>query len=145
MDDPAGWQEFAHPEFPLRFRYPAVTPEGRVVERRDERRGDIVRVHLTTPDKGELYFEVTRFPCIAPADEYAGHKPHLEKRFGAEAVSPLTETSFHGRPAWTYDFWWPEGERAAFLLPVGGDTYRIIYDPRSSLNTRVIDTVSVID
>jgi hypothetical protein len=34
-------------------------------------------------------------------------------------------------------------ERSVLLLRVGRDTYRIIYDPRSELNTEVIATLTI--
>jgi hypothetical protein len=102
-------------------------------------------VHLSSPDSGELYVELARFPGRSPDDEYRGHYPHLASRFGGEAVAALAETTYAGRPAWTYSFRWDEGERAVLLLEVAGDTYRVIYDPRSDLNREVLDTVTVTD
>jgi hypothetical protein len=125
MDHPnarADWQQFARPEFRLRFQYPAVTPQGRAVERSEDHRDDAVRVHLTTRNKEELYFEVSRFPDLAPPDEYVEHSAYLEQRFGAGPTSPLTETSI-GWPAWAYAFQWDQGERSVLLLQVARDTY----------------------
>jgi hypothetical protein len=36
-------------------------------------------------------------------------------------------------------------ERAALLLQVGEDTYRVIFDPRSELNDQVIATFTIAD
>jgi hypothetical protein len=143
------WKRFTRPGFRVEFSYPAVTPQGRAVERNEEAFRDYARVHLSSPDTQELYLEVVRFDGVAPEDEYLHHRPYLEKRFGADSITALTETSLQGRPAWTYAFRWDEGERAmeraVFLLPVGRDTYRIIYDPRSQLNADVIGTVTIAD
>ena len=142
------WERYANPRFAIEFSYPAVTPHGHSVERKEQHvqdeRGDLERVHLSSPASGELYVEVARFRGIAPEDEYANHKPYLEQRFGAGAVSELSETTLVQRPAWAYDFRWADGERAVLLLPLGGDTYRIIYDPRSTLNDDVIATLTVV-
>jgi hypothetical protein len=123
------------------------------VERNEQRIGDnrgaMERVHVSSPDRRELYFELARFGGIAPQDEYANHKPFLEERFGARSVTPLTATSLHDRPAWTYAFHWDEQdgpmERTALLLQAGEDTYRVIYDPRSELNDQVIATITIQD
>jgi hypothetical protein len=143
------WERLEHPGFSVAFSYPSVTPQGYLVERAAERvedhpvAGDFERVHLSSPDSGELYFELAHFADRTPVDEYRTHQPSLAHRFGSNAVSSLTETTFGGRAAWTYDIKWDAGERSVLLLAVGGSTYRVIYDPRSELNARVLATLTV--
>jgi hypothetical protein len=124
-----------------------VTPKGHAAERVEEQavdhRGDIERVHISSREGGELYVEVMRFRDLAPQDEYRGHRQYLERRFGADAVTELTETSLLGRPAWAYDIRWDEGERSVLMLQVASDTYRVISDPRSELNAEVLATLTV--
>ena len=144
------WERFAQPGFEVAFDYPAVTPSGSAVERTEERvedhpvAGDFERVHLSSPD-GELYVEIARFPGRTPEEEYRLHQPSLAQRFGENAVSALTETAVGRRAAWTYDFRWDGGERSVLLLQVGADTYRLIHDPRSELNARILGTLTVSD
>jgi hypothetical protein len=146
-----GWQRFAHSRFSVEFSYPAVTPTGQAVERAeeevDDHRGHMERVHLSSPDRRELYVEVARFHGIEPEDEYQNHTPYLRQRFGDDAVTELTDTHFAGLRASTYSFQWDEDgrpmERAARLLHVAGDTYRVIYDPRSELNEQVLSTIAI--
>ena len=145
--EPSDWQRFTHPGFRVEFSFPLITPGGQSVHREEEQaedhRGDIHRVHLTSRDRRELYVEVVRFRNLAPHDEYRSHKPHLEQRFGAGSVTDLTETRLRDRAAFEYAFSWPEGERAALLVPVASDTYRVIYDPRSELNAQVLGTITI--
>jgi hypothetical protein len=144
---PAGWQRLTRPGFRVELSYPAVTPQGRAAERVEEQavdhRGDIERVHISSGEGGDLYVELMRFRNLEPQDEYDGHRPYLERRFGADAVSDLTETSLLGRQAWAYDLRWDEGERSVLLLQVASDTYRVIYDPRSELNAEVLATLTL--
>ena len=144
---PAGWQRFTRPGFRVEFSYPAVTPQGHAAEQVEEQavdhRGDIERVHISSREGGELYVEVVQFRDLVPQDEYLRHTPYLARRFGADAVTELTETSLRGRPAWAYAFRWDEGERSVLLLQVASDTYRVIYDPRSELNAEVLATLTV--
>jgi hypothetical protein len=150
---PPEWERFTRPGFRLEFSYPAVTPRGQAVDRTEEHvvdhRGDMERIHLSSPDRSELYVEVARFRGIAPDDEYLNHSPYLKQRFGADAVTDLTGTSLQGRQAWSYAFRWDEEgrpmERSALLLHVADDTYRVIYDPRSELNDEVIATIAIHD
>ena len=143
------WQRFTHPRFRVEFSYPSPTPQGHEVERNEQRvqhhRGDMERVHLSSPTSGELYFELARFAGITPQDEYANHRPYLEQRFGSGAVTELNETTLLGWPAWTYGIQWPEAERAVLLLQLEADTYRVIYDPRSELNDQVVATLTIVE
>jgi hypothetical protein len=147
--DASDWERVEHSDFRVSISYPAVTPQGHAVDRAEEKveghpvAGDFERVHLSSPESGELYVELARFPDRTPADEYAAHQPYLAQRFGEDAVSELAESSFAGRSAWTYGIRWDEGERSVLLLEVEGDTYRVIYDPRSELNARVLATLTV--
>jgi hypothetical protein len=139
------WQTFARPGFRLRFSYPTVTPQGRTVARTEDERDGSVRVHLTTHDKQELYFEMTCFPNLSPREEYGRHQPSLEQRFGTGATTALTETTLGSWPAWAYAFRWDQGERSVILLPLDHDTYRILFDPRSPLSSQVIATITLVE
>ena len=59
--------------------------------------------------------------------------------------APLAETMQWGWPAQAYGFGWTEDgrpvERSVLLRPIDGETYRIIFDPRSDLNARLIETL----
>src|SRR5215211_5482764 len=60
--------------------------------------------------------QLMRYPPMPVEHEYQTHKPYLEERFGAGAVTPLSDTEVASRPARTYAFAWPEGEREALLF-----------------------------
>jgi len=139
------WERFTRPGFAVAFSYPALTPQGQVVERDEEPFRNYARVHLSSPDRHELYVEVVRFDDLAPRDEYLQHRPYLEQRFGPGSITALTETTLQERPAWAYAFHWDDGERSVLLLPVAGDTYRVIYNPRSELNAQIVATLSIAD
>lgn len=140
----SGWQRFARPGFLLEFSYLDPVADGRPVARDERPFKGYSRVHLSSADHSELYVEVVRFDDLTPQDEYRLHRPHLEQRFGAGSISPLTETRLGNWPAFAYSFGWAEPERAmersVLLVEVRGETYRIIFDPRSQLNTRVLAT-----
>lgn len=139
----AGWHAFDDPRIELSFRYPDPTPGGQAVRKIDAERDGALIVHYLTEDR-ELYFELRRYPRLTAHEEYGRHRVYLEDRFGAGAVSPLTETTLAGRPSHTYSFRWPEGERVSIVLSTGAATYRIIYNSASSLNAEVLATVEII-
>jgi hypothetical protein len=137
------WRRLTHPDFSLDFSYPEVTPQGHAVKRDDQPFMGYTRVHLSSPETRELYIEVVRFHDLAPENDYLTHRSYLEQRFGKGSVTGLTRTSLSGRPAWAYGFRWDEGERAVRLLEVSGETYRLLYEPRSELNHQVIATLTI--
>jgi hypothetical protein len=141
----SGWTRLTKPGFLVEFSYPDPTPDGQAVIRDEQSFREYARVHLSSPDRRELYLEVVRFHDLAPEDEYRQHKPYLELRFGADAISSLTATRVREWPAAAYSFGWTEQgqpvERSVLLVEVEGETYRIIFDPRSELNARVIATL----
>ena len=85
----------------MEFSYPRVTPQGHPVEQFEEHvqdhRGDIERIHLSSPKSGELYFEVARFRELAPQDDYLSHKKYLAQRFGPDSVSPAGRDGRRGK------------------------------------------------
>lgn len=143
------WTRFSQPGFRLAFSYPDPTPEGQPVVRDEQPFRGYSRVHLSSRDRRELYLEVVRFHDLAPQDEYQEHKPYLEHRFGDDSISSLTDTRLRDWPAFAYSFGWSEEgesvERSVLLVQVAGETYRIIFDPRSELNSRVIATFTTAD
>jgi hypothetical protein len=145
------WVRLAPPGFRVELSYPAVTPQGQVVDRTDERieghpvAGDFERIHLTSPGSEELYVELARFPGRLPEDEYRLHVPSLRQRFGDDSVTALRQVRMGEHLGWAYDFRWDGGERSVLLVQVAGDTYRIVYDPRSTLNPQVVGTLAIAD
>jgi hypothetical protein len=143
---PDDWQTVRFEGTTVEFRYPVVTPQGQTAERVDERakdhRGDIERVHVSSPDGHELYVEVARFRDLSPQDEYEGHRPYLQQRFGPDSVTPLTETTFGERPAWAFEIRADEHDRSVLLFQLDEDTFRVIWNPRSDLNSEVVATLS---
>lgn len=121
----------------------------RAEERIEDHRGHLERMHLTSRDSPELYIEIVRFREPAPQDEYLSHTSYLERRFGSDSVTGLTESSLGEWPAWAYAFRGDDGERSieryVLMVQVGRDTYRVIDDPRSELNTQVLATFAVVE
>ena len=135
------WHLFADSRFELHLRYPTITPQGYAVEKTEYQREDAARVHWTSQDSDEVYFEVVKFLGLSPQGEYQRHEADLVQRFKGLMLSPLQSTSLDGLPAFTYTFAWPHRERTVVLVEMDGATYRILYNPRSSLNTQILETV----
>ena len=104
-----------------------------------------MRVHLVARQGREVYVEVFQFPNLTPGAEYARHRADLEQRFGPGAVGDLQASSLGTLAGWSYAFHWETGERAVMLLPIDGDTYRLISDPRAPLNNQILATVALVE
>lgn len=138
------WQIFSDPKFKIYFKYPDPTPQGYSVEKAEGQREDAIRVHLSSPQSQELYFEVTRFVNLAPKEEYQRHKDFLTQQFENLSITDLEESQLETLAAQTYTFAWPEKERKVVLVQKDQATYRILYDPRSALNTEVLATLKLL-
>jgi hypothetical protein len=143
MTDTA-WRTLSDPGLGLELAYPTVGGSGHPVVVRSEPTERGRRIHLTTAD-GAVYVELVRFRGLTAAEEYDGHRQALEARFGAGAVSDLAEADLNGMTALGYGFAGDGIERTVLLLPVAGDTCRIVVDPRSTLTARILATVRRID
>jgi hypothetical protein len=140
------WQIFTDPGFRLHFRYPAVTPQGNMVEPQDEQTSDFARVHLISRDSPEVYFEVRQYRDLLPQEEYQRHRAYLEKRFESEGftITELTPQRIGEAAAHEYSFQWNGKQRVAILIQQGSATYRIIYDPVSPINVQILSTVELV-
>jgi hypothetical protein len=140
------WQLFADPRFQLRFKYPATTAQGHVVESIEEQSSDFTRVHLVSRDSEEVYFEVRRYHNLLSQDEYQRHRAYLEKRFELDGftITELTDHTVGMSPAYLYSFQWDGKQRVAILIRQAQVTYRIIYDPHSPVNTQILSTIELI-
>jgi hypothetical protein len=138
------WHQFQDPDFVVQFKYPDPTPDGFEVKQKITKAGDVIRVHLSSPESSELYFELAGFHDGRDA---ATSRLHLigenQDRFDEFAASDLKRTAVANLPAQTFTFRWRNGVRTAIFFRVGTITYRIIYNPLSSLNIELLSTVEV--
>lgn len=136
------WQHFADARFALGFRYPQITPQGHSINRAERQEDNSVRVHFTSKDSRELYFEITKYFDLPAPDEYQHHKESLERRPEEMLVSDLKEIRWMSQPAYEYSFKWNQGARVAMLIEeTENTTYRILYDPNSPLNVQILSTL----
>lgn len=139
------WYEFRDSSFSLVFKYPESTPEGSTVEQTESSSGDLARVHFVSRDSGELYFEITKYRDLHPEQEYEQHSAALRKRFAKMSITDLQVSDWNSLVAYEYSFAWDQGVRSVILIERGDGLYRILYDPRSVLNVRLLSTVEWTD
>ena len=139
------WEIFIDRKFRLCFKYPAMTPQGQLVDLEQSQNHDSTRVHLISRDSQEVYFEVRQYRNLLPQEEYQRHKAYLEKRFALEgfAITELTDQMLGVLSARQYSFRWDDKQRVAILIQENEVTYRIIYDPRSLINVQILSTLEL--
>jgi hypothetical protein len=138
MDD---WLLFQDPRFVLQVKYPRLSTEGEPVDCMETQRDGVLRVHILAPTSREVYFEITRYPLLSAKDEYKRHSERLARQFETVSLTDLKETQLAGLHALEYTFEWPQGTRTVALVERRDATYRILYDPRSSVNLQILSTL----
>lgn len=138
------WRQFKDQRFSLKFRYPEETPQGFPVEIMEREHNGMVRVHLVSSQKKELYFEVTKYPALSAQFIFQEHTAELESRFEDLLITELREIDGQAKPAHEYSFRWNQGVRSVLLFERQHVIYRILYDPQAPLNTEVLSTLEFI-
>jgi hypothetical protein len=86
------WQRFKDPRVGLVFKYPERTPQGQIVDKAESQQATAVRIHITSRDSKELYFEVTKYHGLFSQGEYQQHRENLEQRFSELTITELEES-----------------------------------------------------
>lgn len=132
------------------IRVPERTPSGHPVEILTLDREGIHRVHARSPDESEVYFEVTSYPTLVDHDQAAvDQKSFLSTRSADARMTSSSRTLVHFLPATEFRF---EGTlqgrykvRRFVFVDSQIRTYRIVYDPRSGVNERILESLEVDD
>lgn len=137
------WQLFTRPNFKLTFRY----PDGAHLVATENPELGVTRVHLSITDNSALYFEVAHSPRLEAEAEYQQHKMALAKNLALEnfSITDLQAAQFGSRLAYKYAFSWGQRSRAVVLVPQAPALYRLLYDPFSDLNEKVLSTIEFTD
>jgi hypothetical protein len=139
------WKRFKDPRFGLVFEYPEETSQGHFVDKAESQQAGTVCTRLTSRDSKDLYFEVTKYQDLPAQMEYHQHRENLEQRFSELIITELKQIIWKSHPAYEYSFDWKQGVRSVILIERDDATYRILYNPRSLLNTQILSTVEWID
>lgn len=128
----------------FRFEFPDPPPSGQsVVIDRVEHEGTH-RVHVYTPDRFELYFEVIAYPDFRDhAQLYQQQKEGLVAGFEDANVGSLQRANFGSFEA--HDFVFSGGTITRRFLFVDSPqrSYRIVYNPLSPLNEEILATLEI--
>jgi hypothetical protein len=139
--DSSNWLAFRDPRFELHFSYPS-TVAGHTVEHAEETTEQQITIRLTSNDRKDVYFEVTKFVSADAQERYQALRAHSQHATEFFAVGELAETELGGQPALTFSFQRSALRRTVFLVQRAQDCYRITYNPEHPLNQRISETVA---
>ncbi len=138
------WHRFSDPDFGVTFSFPDSSPAGYEIKRKLWKTGEMNRIHLSSPESSELYFELTCY--LKELDPERGRKMLVDEnrqRFQNFNATPLEESSAAPVPAQSFTFSWREAARHVLFFDFNKLTYRIIFDPQSQLNHQILSTVKL--
>ncbi len=136
------WQRSTDPDFIISFTYPDPTPAGFEVKKLIRKTAEMIRVHLSSLESSELYFELSNY--LNGLDPSTGRNNLVNEnkgRFDGFKATTLKEVVVASMPAQSFTFCWQKGARQVLFFDVDPVTYRVIFDPRSNLNHKILLTL----
>ena len=142
------WIVVADEEHGFSLRIPARTPSGRSVEIEQAARDGVGRVHAHSSDGSELYVEVVAYPGLIDHREATNEqRTSLSGRAPDRHLTRVRTTTLGGLPGTAFRFTGTLGGqrtvRRFVFIDSADRTCRVIYDPTSSLNRRVLRTLDL--
>jgi hypothetical protein len=140
------WTVVAVREHGFAIRIPSRTPSGQSVTIDRAERDGVGRVHAHSPDGSELYFEVVAYPGHIDRREAAiEQRRYLSEQDPAGRLSRVRAIKLGSLVGSGFAFTGILGGQPRvrrFLFVDAADrTYRIVYDPTSTLNRTVFRTL----
>jgi hypothetical protein len=135
-------------EHDFSIHVPDSTAAGAPIEVvRGEREG-IRRVHAYSPDLCEVYFEVVSYPGHVDHERAIAEQKSFLARASSDGVTtPASRTLIQALAATAFRF---EGNlqhmykvRRFVFVDSRFRTYRVVYDPRSEVNERILESLRI--
>jgi hypothetical protein len=101
-----------------------------------------VRLDAQSGVRGEAYFELSRHLEVTARAMYEREREFLVARYGAD-VTPLAATTLDGKPAYEFSAGFGDTVRTFVLVERERWLYRVVHDPRSTLNHDVLETIRI--
>lgn len=132
------WVQYDDQDLGVRVRIPDPTPMGRSIRFEEKRHPDCYRVHLTSHESQEVYFEIGRYVGVTQDDAVRRFTNGLPEDLGTPQLTGPEAAIVSGHPAARLKVRWPDRVRWVYFLHLGGDTFRVILDPTSGLNVQML-------
>jgi len=130
------------------LRIPTTTPSGQPIEIVKDQRTGAHRIHAQSPDAAELYFEIVSASGLINHEEaVAQQKAFLSSQSFDAAITATKQSVVRSFAASEFGFEGTLGGRwkvrRFIFLDSALRTYRIIYDPRSTVNEQILDSLVI--
>ena len=139
------WSVCCLPGFALRFEYPVQTPTGLAVSSTQTNYPHMQVIHVHTPDRTTVYFEVAKVPQMDVEQLYEDVRSRNAQPNAELVIGSASEASLVAQAGLSFSLQRGELVRQVVLIQYRADTYRITYDPRSPLNLAILSTVAVVE
>jgi hypothetical protein len=136
------WLRFSDPGFAFEFDYPAATATGSAVNVQRYAHDRDERVHIVSDDD-EVYFELDRAAERFAMEGIRALAEDVRGRFEDAWFGIPESTQLCGAPAQTVHFRFSGRVRWAVLTEEASPSYRVILDPRSSMNLAILGSLAL--
>ena len=135
-----GWITLSHQDLPITLKIPHPTPQGYPVAVRERSSNTSYRIHLVSEGSSEVYFEVGQYNDLELPQAVEAFVQDVSERIDGLQKSEPQETRLAGFHAYQFSIRWPGNERVILFIEKEEALFRIIYDPASSINHRILET-----
>ena len=136
-----GWKTLLSQELQVELNYPDPTPDGFEVLIHERGTDTSYRAHLISEGSDEVYFEVGVYQNLPARQAVELFLVDVSQRIEQLQAKEVRETTFAGFPAYQFSIQWPGKERIIIFIDRGDILYRIIHDPVSPINKKILENI----
>ena len=135
------WITYSHQNFPVGLKYPNPTPLGNVVTINEQSGPSRFRAHFVSSGSDEVYFEVGSYVGLTVTQAIDDFLTDISGRFENLEVGEMERITFKNFSAHRFSIRWPGKERVILFIEKEDALYRIIHDPASPINGKMLDSL----
>ena len=138
----SGWLRFSSPPFDFDFSYPPTGTGGALITVREQERSDRQRVHVSTDDARDVYFELEHVERRTVEEGVAELAADLRGRFDDATFGGLEPASLEVEPGRSMRFTFVDKVRVAFFTVKVSRAHRVILVPLSPSNLEILASLA---
>jgi hypothetical protein len=135
------WITFSSQELSIGLRYPNPTPQGHRVNIHERTGISSYRVHFVSDGSDEVYFEIGRYLHLPTSQAMAEFQQDVLERIDQVEIGEVIELSMGNLLGYQFSIRWPGKERIIQFVEIEPVLYRIIHDPASPINKKILESV----
>ena len=135
------WISYSHQSLSVTLRYPNPTPSGNSVSIREISSQSSFRAHFVSDGSNDVYFEVARYSSLTAEQAINDFLKDVSQRINGLEASDVEVFMFRSYPAHRFTIHWAAKERVVLFIEKDDALYRIIHDPTSMINKRMLESI----